>query len=211
LKDGKTSLLVDSVRVYQEEGKENVGCDPVDMPTREFIKGHEFRYMRPMPFLDKHSLKDVVRGGGGCGDDKECGTGECVNEAEIRFWPTSTPDKTVCKCPPDRVGPHCKSYNFKDDSPGAYDYELDTGWFMRRVASPYVPLPLVTVLLTVGCLFAGSVYTTYRKKQITEGVYRGGTKGEVRHWQWSEEATQRICCHRPGLPTTYSLSSEKDL
>ena len=61
---GAASLLIDSVRVYQEPGMENVGCDPVGMPTREFIKGHEYRYMRPTPFVDKGPLKDVTGGGG---------------------------------------------------------------------------------------------------------------------------------------------------
>jgi hypothetical protein len=53
------------------------------MPTREFIKGHESRYMRPVPFVDKHPLKPVVGGGGECEDDSDCGEGEGVKEVRM--------------------------------------------------------------------------------------------------------------------------------
>ena len=30
-------MKVDWIRVYQEKGKKNVGCDPKDFPTKEYI------------------------------------------------------------------------------------------------------------------------------------------------------------------------------
>jgi beta-glucanase (GH16 family) len=82
--DSRTvAMLIDSVRVYQSfntsahvGGKHTLGCDPPDYPTREWITGHEYRYMRNEPFSYKdkaHSLQPLQRGGGVCRDDSDCG------------------------------------------------------------------------------------------------------------------------------------------
>ena len=54
-----------------------LGCDPPAYPTREWIKGHEYRYMRNPPFSydDKGPLqRRIQRGGGVCENDFECGS-----------------------------------------------------------------------------------------------------------------------------------------
>jgi hypothetical protein len=33
-------MLVDYVRVYQREGQENIGCNPKDYPTADYIDRH---------------------------------------------------------------------------------------------------------------------------------------------------------------------------
>lgn len=33
-------MLIDYVRVYQRKGQTNIGCDPVDYPTAEYIANH---------------------------------------------------------------------------------------------------------------------------------------------------------------------------
>lgn len=82
MKTGRVSMKIDSVRVYQSlddaahPGQPHtLGCDPVDFPTREYIKGFEYKYMRNPPFVlnDKQPLKDVRDGGGTCVVDKDCG------------------------------------------------------------------------------------------------------------------------------------------
>jgi len=84
MKSGKVALKIDSVRVYQSKNDDahggqphSVGCDPPDFPTREFIKGYEYRYMRNPPFVydDKHPLRSVKNGGGTCKVDHDCGGG----------------------------------------------------------------------------------------------------------------------------------------
>ena len=84
MKTGKVALKIDSVRVYQSRDNDahdgnphTVGCDPVEFPTREYIKGYEYRYMRNPPFVydDKHPLRDVKNGGGSCQVDADCGGG----------------------------------------------------------------------------------------------------------------------------------------
>ncbi|GAA6038390.1 hypothetical protein JCM8097_007625 [Rhodosporidiobolus ruineniae] len=40
-------MLIDYVRIYQEPGKENIGCDPPDMPTSKYIKDHINAYSNP--------------------------------------------------------------------------------------------------------------------------------------------------------------------
>jgi len=84
MKTGKVAMKIDSVRVYQSRddsahsgNPHRVGCDPVEFPTREYIKGFEYRYMRNPPFVyeDKHPLKDVKNGGGSCKIDADCGGG----------------------------------------------------------------------------------------------------------------------------------------
>ena len=82
MKTGKVAFKVDSVRVYQSKNDtahdgnpHTVGCDPVEFPTREFIRGYEYRYMRNPPFVyeDRHPLREVKRGGGECVVDGDCG------------------------------------------------------------------------------------------------------------------------------------------
>ncbi|KAL3768899.1 hypothetical protein ACHAW5_008814 [Stephanodiscus triporus] len=82
MKTGKVSMKIDSVRVYQSADDSahsgrphSLGCDPLDFPTREYIKGFEYKYMRNPPFVlnDKRPLRDVKDGGGTCVVDEDCG------------------------------------------------------------------------------------------------------------------------------------------
>jgi Beta-glucan synthesis-associated protein SKN1/KRE6/Sbg1 len=82
LRSGHTAMYIDHVRVYQSfdadahvGGNHTLGCDPPDYPTKEWIAGHSYRYMRNPPFSyqDKHPLRPVQRGGGNCKTDRDCG------------------------------------------------------------------------------------------------------------------------------------------
>ena len=82
LQDSDVAMFIDSVRVYQSRdplahvgAAHTLGCDPPDYPTRGWIKGHEYLYMRnaPFSFKDKEPLRKVQRGGGRCESDDDCG------------------------------------------------------------------------------------------------------------------------------------------
>jgi Beta-glucan synthesis-associated protein SKN1/KRE6/Sbg1 len=82
IRSKKTAMYIDFVRVYQSPNPDvhvganhTLGCDPPDYPTKEWIHGHSYRYMRNPPFSyeDKHPLRAVQRGGGPCNIDKDCG------------------------------------------------------------------------------------------------------------------------------------------
>lgn len=75
-------MYIDHVRVYQSYdvnahvgANHTLGCDPPEYPTKEWIKGHSYRYMRNPPFSyeDKHPLRPVQRGGGACLSNSDCG------------------------------------------------------------------------------------------------------------------------------------------
>ena len=83
LKEQDVAMKIDSIRVYQSRNPDahvganhTIGCDPPDYPTRGYIKGHSYRYMRNAPFSyeDKGKpLRKVQTGGGACKTDEDCG------------------------------------------------------------------------------------------------------------------------------------------
>lgn len=83
LKDSDVAMYIDSVRVYQSKDpsahvgeNHTLGCDPPEYPTRGWIEGHSYRYMRNAPFSydDKAPLKRRIQmGGGKCNSDDDCG------------------------------------------------------------------------------------------------------------------------------------------
>ena len=83
LESRKTAMYIDFIRLYQtDDDSAHVGqphsltCDPPQYPTREWIHGHSYRYMRNPPFSydDKDPLRRVQRGGGSCKTDADCGS-----------------------------------------------------------------------------------------------------------------------------------------
>lgn len=83
MRETDVAMYIDSVRVYQSRdpsahvgANHTVGCDPIEYPTKEWIKGHRYQYMRNAPFSfdDKGiPLKKVQTGGGRCKTDDDCG------------------------------------------------------------------------------------------------------------------------------------------
>lgn len=82
LREDDVAMYIDAVRVYQTQNhsahvghNHTLGCDPPAYPTRGWIQGHEFKYMRNAPFSydDKHPIKKVQKGGGSCQSDNHCG------------------------------------------------------------------------------------------------------------------------------------------
>ena len=176
LRGGKTNMLIDSVRVYQSDDheahageKHSVGCDPVDHPTREYIKGHEYRYVRPSPFEDfGKSLKKLRAGGGECELDTDCGsTGKCVSSSKSSSFfsfDKATISKS-CKCLASWIGPNCLSQNNYDEQSGSYDLSMNVKWFSGRFVGPHLPVQLILGIITIVCGFVGSFYMTLQKKK----------------------------------------------
>jgi hypothetical protein len=84
LRKKNVAMKIDSVRVYQSRdpsahvgANHTLGCDPPAYPTRGWIKGHSYRYMRNAPFAyeDKgYPLKPkIAKGGGSCKVNSDCG------------------------------------------------------------------------------------------------------------------------------------------
>lgn len=83
LRDTDVAMYIDSVRVYQSRNSSahvganhTIGCDPPEYPTREWIKGHNYQYMRNPPFAYEDKgvpLKRVQKGGSKCDSDIDCG------------------------------------------------------------------------------------------------------------------------------------------
>ena len=102
LRQGDVAMYIDSVRVYQSSdpslhvgNNHTLGCDPPEYPTKDFIKGHEYRYMRnpPFSFDDKGPLRQVQNGGGQCNSDKDCGAHvQHENLTEVFLKGSSTSD-----------------------------------------------------------------------------------------------------------------------
>lgn len=175
---GNVTFEIDSVRVYQSKNHSahvgnphTVGCDPAEYPTREYIKGNEYKYSRMPPFndLDLGSLKKIQTGGGQCDSDFDCGSedsaptnvteskssrgrGSCINEKDykLRHYNVIKKGETVCQCNEGFVGPHCKSLNQTDDEKGIYQIKLEQDKF-HTAPKPYIP-PFITGILF--CLVA---------------------------------------------------------
>jgi hypothetical protein len=82
LRDADVAMYIDSIRLYQSRdpsahvgANHSIGCDPPEYPTKGWIKGHTYRYMRNAPFSfdDKGPIKNVQKGGGTCKSDDDCG------------------------------------------------------------------------------------------------------------------------------------------
>ncbi|GAA5969420.1 hypothetical protein JCM11641_008110 [Rhodosporidiobolus odoratus] len=54
-------MKIDYVRIYQQEGKQNMGCDPKDMPTSKYIKDHLNAYSDANLTLWSHAGYDYPK------------------------------------------------------------------------------------------------------------------------------------------------------
>ena len=152
MRRGDVAMYVDSIRVYQSSNhsahagnEHSLGCDPPDYPTKDFIKGHEYRYMRQPPFgwSDRHPLKEVQNGGGPCETDRDCGShilkdnltevylgGDgTATQGRVQCAPSPrglfgmSPYLKVCKCNEGFTGPHCLALDHFDTSPSAHEIQ----------------------------------------------------------------------------------------
>lgn len=180
LRNDRVSMKIDAVRVYQSRDDSahvgaghTLGCDPPDYPTKGWIKGHSYRYMRNEPFsyTDKGlPLRKVQVGGGECTTDDDCGAnlagdnltavynddgsnqtvggrGKCVAGRDFKGIFSGQGNSRVCKCEPGFTGPHCLAQDHIDDTESAYENQNKKSLFH------HIPDFRVTGLM--GFLFAG--------------------------------------------------------
>ena len=154
-------MLIDHVRVYQSSNDDahpgnphTLGCDPPEYPTKEYIKGYSERYIRDKPFATDTEgpiIYDIVRGGGECEVNSDCGSeastgsqeeeeeeeesfikdggdsgrgrGACVptNLVTSIFRRSATMLAGTCRCNRGFTGPMCLAVDHVDESPSAYD------------------------------------------------------------------------------------------
>lgn len=158
---GNVAMFVDSVRVYQSRNSSahvgadhTLGCDPPDFPTRQFIKGSEYKYSRspPWSYTDSFgSLRPVQNGGGKCTSDADCGTtrGSCgtgIYFDERGIEKGYSPN--VCLCNKGFTGPHCLAIDHVDDFPSAYKLSMGKSMFLE-ISKVYIP-PLLLGVLSAG-------------------------------------------------------------
>jgi len=83
MKDEGVDFVIDFVRVYQSKNDtahvgnpHTLGCDLAEYPSREYINGYADRYTRAIPFRSpgEKPLMKVVKGGGKCNSDNDCGS-----------------------------------------------------------------------------------------------------------------------------------------
>jgi len=186
LQHSDTAMYLDFVRVYQSDdqtahvgGNHTLGCDPPEYPTKEWIEGHEYRYMRNPPFVyeDKKPLRKVQRGGGVCRHDSDCGgnithvnltavyqstgrrmkeekqigRGKCVQRQLFGIL-FSTEAENVCKCNQGFTGPYCMAQDHIDDTPKAKELNAPTSPFAtisNLQVTPFMWAILITLFLVV--------------------------------------------------------------
>lgn len=182
IRDDDVAMKIDSIRVYQSRDPDahvgahhTLGCDPPDYPTKGWIEGHSYRYMRNEPFsyADKGKpLKRVQTGGGACQTDDDCGgnltglnltaaheddgktnktvggRGKCVSTSAFNgFFLASAKSSRVCKCKPGFTGPQCLAQAYIDDSESVFKTRSKTSLFKS--------IPDFRVTTLMGSLFAG--------------------------------------------------------
>ena len=199
LREGDVTMKIDSIRVYQSfnasahvGANHTLGCDPPEFPTREFIRGHEYRYMRNPPFSyeDDHPLRKVQRGGGECKIDADCGAnihhenltelyltgkqseqalgmGRCVHASTvpIMFSALANAPEKICICNPGYTGPHCHAQAHFDDSPSAEELKMMASPFRYVAEFQATPFMLVLVCVLFTWLLAILVYGVREKKR----------------------------------------------
>jgi hypothetical protein len=208
LRETDVAMYVDAVRVYQTHDSSahvgvnhSIGCDPVDYPTREWIKGHSYRYMRnpPFSFEDKgHYLKPVHRGGGKCVTDDDCGgniqsenltevfqtgrrqlkhgndrkgRGICIPVSDFRSFTFMATSEKVCQCNPGYTGPNCLAQDHIDDTESAYKIRRSTSLF-KSIPTFYLNPFLVFALLGLFACSGVFGYTLVQTKKSENKMYR---------------------------------------
>jgi len=179
MQNSEVAMKVDFVRVYQTTNHSahvgqphSVGCDPEEYPTKEYIKGHEYLYMRSAPFVydDKFPLKKIKNGGGKCKASDDCGDekrGACVEGVAQGFLNGKSEQKR-CKCNDGYTGPHCKAVDKKDDLLGAWELSSNIRLF-SHLPRPNFPitLSLSVILLTLLMICVMVVHVIGKKREIS--------------------------------------------
>ena len=186
MKESNVAMYIDHVRVYQSKNDtahvglpHTVGCDPVEYPTKEYIKANEYRYMRAAPFVydDTAPLKKTIKkGGGNCTSSSDCGAllseggkdnadqkgGVCL-KSPYQDGIFSVPvEEGRCKCFDGYTGPYCLAVDKFDDEPGAWELRKNSHLFKNL---PVPTLPPCLVITIAAMLLTTIIFGITNKKQ----------------------------------------------
>lgn len=116
-KNVPASFEIDYVRVYQvkDDDRHILGCSPPSRPTKEWIEGHNERYILWESPNGTQPLKPIQRGGGSCTTNVTCGGDDRGYCDEVMG----------CLCSPGWTGPHCLSA-YLDATVDMYEEFLST-------------------------------------------------------------------------------------
>jgi len=204
MKDGGVNYEIDFVRVYQSKNHSahvgnphTIGCDPAEYPTREFIKGNEYRYCRSLPFSfnDDGPLKDIKNGGGKCMTDDDCGAnivhstetsesverrletatggrGQCISAKDYNgvLSKRTLQGQSVCKCNEGFTGPHCLAIDFVDEYPGVYAEKQKQSLF-RVISKPHIPSLFMIVIIGLVVMLLTVMIRQARERRRPEHAY----------------------------------------
>ena len=182
IKKTKVAMKVDYVRLYQSKNNSahvgaphTLGCDVKDYPTKDYIKGHEYKYMRSAPFDFKDTgplKKNINNGGGDCELNSDCGgiddlehevnngriEREILKEKQERgicttgkLWKGFFKEEVAgkeCTCNTGYIGPHCLAMDHKEINTGADNI----GSIFNKMPKPRIPTGLI---ITMSTLFLG--------------------------------------------------------
>ncbi len=197
---GDVAMYIDSVRVYQSNNpsahvgaNHTLGCDPPDYPTKSWIEGHSYRYMRNPPFSysDSAPIRKVQRGGGDCASDADCGEdvkhvnltnvymglsqlqdpvvgrGMCVDVPKFRgmFSSIFLTGSKVCSCNSGYTGPWCMAQDHFDLSPSAFVMRAKKSPFLAISHFQLTPFMMVAILVMVPFLLAYSIFQVAVKRK----------------------------------------------
>ena len=201
LRDGDVAMYIDSVRVYQSSdpsshvgANHTLGCDPPEYPTREWIKGHSYRYMRnpPFSFEDKDPIRKIQKGGGVCESDADCGgnvnhinytaifeglledenlanssgRGECVDSLSMNaMFSAGSISSKICKCNSGFSGPHCLAQAHTDESTSAFETKRHRAVFRRIPNFKMTPFMMVIIILLLAQLVGILLVSVANKKR----------------------------------------------
>lgn len=186
IKNTRVAMYIDNVRVYQSRNDSahvgaphTLGCDPKDHPTREFIKGNEYRYTRSAPFSvnDKGlSLKKHIQNGGGsCIHDDDCGgnrRGYCSKDNFSKGFFIGSEEDSKCDCKGGYTGPNCLVQSKYDDEPGAWETKKATTLFIN-MPNPALPPTLIIslVCLIISIIFMSAGHAIAKRKDLYRKIY----------------------------------------
>lgn len=198
MKSSTVAMYIDHVRVYQSKNHSahvgiphTVGCDPVEYPTKAYIKGNEYRYMRAAPFVydDKGPLEKKIRNGGGkCKLNTDCGgvntdkntgkgggniRGECTQGEFSQGLFNPAIQEGRCKCFDGFTGPKCLADDKHDDEMGAWELGKNSALF-EYLPKPALPLVLVaSVSFSIVCTVLFALGHVVRNQKELKSLQRG--------------------------------------
>lgn len=195
MKESNVAMYIDHVRVYQSKNDtahvglpHTVGCDPVEYPTKEYIKGNAYRYMRAAPFGydDTAPLKKTIKkGGGNCTSSSDCGAllseggkdnadqkgGVCLKSTYQDGIFSVPVEEGRCKCFDGYTGPYCLAVDKFDDEPGAWEIRKNSHLFKNL---PVPTLPPCLVITIAAMLLTTIIFgiTNKKRKEQRDGYMK---------------------------------------